>query len=332
MNSIFKKALLASLISTSALLTACGGSSGTADTNQDQDQTKVGLPAGLTLSFVDANSPKYYSFNTTSEALVDLNDLAATSGDSAVQKLAISDTSTIGSFFHWPDFRMNGDVEALDNKYLLMKPTYQTGVSISSDDFVQLVHFHDTDLAAHSADEFANPVEGSAKAAGLARLNSHVDFQKDLEEEVSEALPQDQILCKAYVDPYQKFEIEQAETSTTTTEAHDHGDLVHFALTQSGRVYFYKEGTSGLESLQGFVTLDGVSNISNCARTTIARTSEDGVLVFVPDTQKLYLVDSHGGDYHQHSTWSVSSFLPSGFHADMMAAIGEGAAHDHAAE
>ena len=320
-----------SLALSTSLLTGCGGGS-----NNDEPNTPMSasLPAGLTITMVDSTGPYYYAYNTDSDELTDLNNLADSSGDSAIQKLRISDVSTLGAFFDWPDFRMVNDAEKLDGKYLLMKPDYVSGTEISSEEFVQLVHFHSDDLAAHSADEFANPEEGSGKYLGLQRLNAHVTAQSELETEIEEVLPAGQTLCRAYVDPYLKFEMEQehaeeAEVEETTEEEHDHGALTHFALTESGRMYFYQEGENGLDSLQGFVALDEVTSIENCARTTIARTSEDGVLVFIPDTQKLYLVDSHGGDYHQHSTWNITDILPAGEHADMVAILGAGSAHEH---
>lgn len=316
---------------TLAILTGCGGSSssGGSDSPDDGGGATSNLPKGLTLSFLDANTPKYWSYNTTTEEWVDLNAEAASSADSSVQKLAVTDTSTIGFFFSWPDFRVVDDVEKTDLKYLLMTPEYlyQSDETIDSTKFVQLVHFHGDQLAAHSADEFADPAPGSAKAAGLARLNQSVAEQNALAMELAEVLPQDQTLCRAYVDPYQAFEHEHEAVEGE----HDHGDLMHFALTESGRVYFYKENADeALESAQGFVELDGVSTIENCSRTTLARASDDGVLVFIPDVQKLYLVDSHGADYHQHSVWNLADIFPDGFeHADMMAALGEGAEHDH---
>ncbi|WP_319558310.1 hypothetical protein [Thiomicrorhabdus sp.] len=312
------------------LLSGCGGGS-----DSTEDSYESGLPENLTLSFIDAASPQYFALNTNDDSVTDLNDLAAASGDSAVQKLALNDTSVLGSIFFWPDFRLVNGEEKLDGKYLVMKPDYVAGDAIDSTKFVQLVHFHDTELAAHSADEYEDPEEGSREALALERLNAYITEQNDLKAEIEEVLPEDQILCRAYVDPYLKFELEQdaaAETTEEITEeeAHDHGDLMHFALTKSGRVYFYKEGENGLESAQGFVVLDDVEQIENCERTTIARSSEDGVLIFVPDSQSLYLVDSHGADYHQHSQWSVPEVLQNdGLYLDMMAVLGEGAEHDH---
>jgi hypothetical protein len=292
--------------------------------DDDDKKTSLGLPEGKTLVFIDASSPKHYALNTTTEALTDLNTLAASSADSSIQKLAINDTSTIGYFFHWPDFREVGDDDQLDDKYLLMKPNEDLATDIDSTKVMQLVHFHGDDLAAHSADEFESPEPGSAKEVGLARLNAYRVKYNALFDEVEEALGADttaegQTLCKAFIDPYQAY------------EDGDHYHGMHFGLTTSGRVYFYQPNESDeMEIAQGFVTLTGVSSIQNCDRVTITRTGDDGVLVFIPDTQRLYLVDSHGGDYHLHSTWLIADILPAGVTADLMAALGEGDEdHDH---
>ena len=301
-------------------------------TDETADVASVGLPEGLSLSLLNTSTGAYYQFDTDSETLIDLNEAAASSEDTAVQKLAITDTSVLGSFFHWPDFREVDEEESFDNKYLLMTPNYMSGTPIDYTYFTQLVHFHDDTLAAHSADEFADIEEGSAKAQGLARLNAFVEEQAELHEEVAEAMPDGEVLCRAFVDPYVAFELnhEHEEEETDEEGAHEEEHtLIHMALSSSGRMYFMQEADEGLIETQGFVKLDNVDTIADCDRTTIARASEDGVLVFIPDTQMLYLVDSHGGDYHQHSTWDISAVLPEGVTADMVAVLGAGEAHDH---
>ncbi|MES9852425.1 MAG: hypothetical protein ABW170_11395 [Candidatus Thiodiazotropha sp. L084R] len=321
------KLCFASLLCTQALLfTGCGGSS---SSNSSDNDTTLGLPGEMHLIMLNALNGAYYSFDTTTESRADLNELAAASQDSGVQNLQITDTSTIGYFFHWPDFRVANEEELLDMKYLLMRPDYTPGDPIDADQFVQLAHFHDDELAAHSAEEFRDPEAGSNIAAGLERLNSFVVKQNALEEEIAEVIPEGEQLCRAFVDPYLQFELEQEAGAEETTEEHAHGALVHYALTESGRVYFFEEHEEALEQIQGFVSLDDVVTISDCNRTTIARASEDGILVFVPDTQILYLVDSHGGDFHLHSSWALSSMMPEGVNTDMLAGIGSGAEHDH---
>ena len=325
------KLLFASLLCSQAFLfNGCGGSS--SNDSSDSEKHTLGLPEEIDLVMLNALTGAYYNFNSTTEIRTDLNELAAASQDSAVQNLLITDTSTIGHFFHWPDFRVANDAELMDMKYLLMVPDYTPGDPIDADQFVQLAHFHGDQLAAHDAEEFRDPEAGSNKAAALERLNSLVEQQQALEEEIAEVIPAGEQLCRAYVDPYLQFELEQeAEEGAEgeAGEAHDHGALVHFALTESGRVYFFEEHEGVLEQIQGFVALDDVVTITDCNRTTIARVSEDGVLVFVPDTQLLYLVDSHGADFHQHSTWPISLLVPEGVSVDLLAVIGSGAEHDH---
>jgi len=331
---INNKLVVASFFCISTLiLSGCGGGG----SSSSGDETSVELPEGLSLSLLNAGTGAYYSFDTTTEARADLNELATGSQDSAVQNLAITDTSTIGHIYHWPDFREVNGEEQFDMKYVLMRPTYQAGSTIDADQMVQLTHFHDETLAAHSAEEFRNPAPGSGKEKGLLRLNNFVAEQSELEAEVTEVMPVGTQLCRAYIDPYLKFEeeeehaAEEAEEETTeeTEGEHEHHDLMHYALDTTGRMYFFTEEENGLEQAQGFVQLDEVSHISDCSRTTIARVSEDGVLVFIPDTQRLYLVDSHGGDFHQHSTWPVSALLPENETTDIVAVIGAGEEHDH---
>lgn len=356
LNQFALKGLVVALFS-SVVLTGCNGGGSSSNDDHDHDQElNLGLPEGLTLAMVDASAPEYVSFNTETEEVVDLNEKALASGDSAIQKMQIADTATIGHFFHWPDFRVvnegtDNEEEKTDMKYLLMKPDYVPGSEITHENFVQLVHFHGEDLAAHSADEFdpaqyGDNWQGSGKQMGLARLNAYVSEQAELEAEIAEALPDGQTLCRAFVDPYIKFEMsheheegheedadnqaEDGENQAEDGHEHDHGELVHFALTESGRIYFYEEHEGeGLESTQDFVALSNISSIANCDRTTIARATDDGIMVYVPDNQQLYLVDNHGADWHEHSYWDAADIFPQGYSVDLMAIIGEGGEHDH---
>jgi hypothetical protein len=319
MNVISKPLALAlSAVFSAGLLTGCLDNS-----NTEEPKSKIGLPEGKTLVFIDASSPKHYSFNTTTEKLTDLNNEAASSASDSVKKLAINNITDIGYFFHWPDFREVNGAEKMDDKYLLMKPGTDLNNTIDYQHFVQLVHYHAEDLAAHTGDEFDSTVEGfvgSSKEAGMTRLNQYREDYQTLNSRVSEALADntnEQTLCKAYIDPYQAYE-------------KDNYEGMHFAITQSGRIYYYKPDQSDtLVSAQGHDLLTGVTTISDCNRVTITRASDNGILIFIPDTQKIYLVDSHDADYHVHSQWDISKILPSGVRADLMAAIGEGEEHEH---
>lgn len=325
MNSTSKILFSSVVVAQALFISACDDSS--SSSSGEPSVIDLGMPDELHLSLIDASTGAYYGYDTSSLILTDLNQEAASSQDSGVQKLEITDTSTIGQFLHWPDVYEDEGEDHLDMKYLLMLPEYVSGDTVDASVFSKLVHFHGDDLAAHTADEFENPEAGSNVEAAFARLNDHVADQNALYNEVAEALPAGQQLCRAFVDPY--VALEHAHEHDHAKAEEEHGELMHFALTDSGRVYFYHEETEGLEEAQNFVKLDNVSSILDCERTTVARASDDGILIFVPDTQTIYLVDSHGSDYHQHSAWDIAALLPTGVRADLVAILGAGEAHDH---
>ena len=288
-----------------ALLSGCGGGS-----SDPHHETADILPDGNWLIFIDASSPKLFSYDTNSESYLDLNARATSSSETDEQNLSVTDTSAIGSFLHWLD---NGN-----DKILLMKPGYNRGESIDASKFLFLAHPHGNKLAAHASSEFENPAEGSKKQKGLARLNSYVTQQAELFTKVNAALQAEapgETLCQAYVDLH-----EDASSP-----------LMHLALTQSGRVYDFSEVDGTLKaSSSGFSELTGVSHIQDCAKSSIVRVNKDGVFIFVADTQKLYLIDRHGGDFHLHASWKISDFMPTGFHADFMTAISNAdSEHEH---
>lgn len=309
-------------LAASLLLGACSDSSNNSDAS-------LGLPEGLNLMAIDATDGAYYRYVAETGERIDLNQTATGSADSAVQKLLISDTAALGHVLHWPDFRLVDGAERLDMKYVLMRPSYTPGASVDADQFTQLAHFHGDELAAHDSDEFRDLDPGSNKAAGLARLNAEVARQAALRAELAAVLPSGQTLCRAFIDPYLQFELSHETDEEESGDAHEHGELIHYALSTNGRLHFFAEHDEALEEQQGFVALDGVAQIAQCERVTIARASEDGVLVFVPDTQRLYLVDAHGGDFHLHSSWDMDAILPAGVRADLLAVIGSGEDHDH---
>lgn len=340
MKQIHKLVATSLLCGPALLLSACDDSSN----GGDSGTINIGLPEGLYLSLLNATDGTYYGYDSTTGVLTDLNEKAATSQDESIQNMQITDTSVIGHFLHWPLASEEHEEEAaaeeeehaheegeLEMYYLLMYPEYQPGSAVDADSFSVIAHFHDADLAAHTSEDFRDAEAGSQAAEMLEMLNAHVAEQLALEDEISEVLPAGQTLCRAYIDPVAAAELAHEEEAAGEEEAHDHGELVHFALTDTGRVYFYEEHEGALEQLQGFVTLDDVAGIEDCTRTTIARASDDGVLVFVPDTQTLYLVDAHdGGNYHQHSSWAAAELMPEGSRADLIAILGEGESdHDH---
>ncbi|MBN2895381.1 MAG: hypothetical protein JXK05_05770 [Campylobacterales bacterium] len=112
------------------------------------------------------------------------------------------------------------------------------------------------------------------------------------------------------------------------TEAHE---ALHFAISKSAKLYILQEGDAGLVPIKGqvVVALEGATTC-NEDESGITGYGEAGVLIFLAQTQTLYLVDSYGLDYHQHSRWHLEEFLPKGFSAMQMVGLGEGAHDDHA--
>lgn len=344
MSPLNRNILAPVFVGAALLLAGCEGD----DANNSAGTIDVGMPEGFILAMLDSTDGAFHAYDSTSKQRIDLNAKAAASQDESIQNMRIDSVADIGHFLHWPDSgeehdhvaKSEGDEHEeaeLEQKFLLMQPNYQRGSAIDSDSFSVLVHLHDDELAGHTASEYASASEGSALAEELERLNLFVTEQQDLHDELSEALPTDQTLCRAFVDPYLHAEHAHEEeqhandevTPAKTEEMHE-GELIHYALTDSGRVYFFEEDDGALEEAQSHIDLTDVITIADCDRTTIARASDEGILIYVPDTQYLYLVDAHeGSSFHQHSRYDVSRLVPAGESADLMAIVGEGDDHDH---
>ena len=111
LSSLFKILIL---LSSLAFLGGC-----VTESDSDNEVADI-LPDELILAFIDVIDADYIAYDTTTESTIDLNELAASSGDTAVQKLLLTDTADIGHIYHWPDFRLVDDEEVTDMKYLLM--------------------------------------------------------------------------------------------------------------------------------------------------------------------------------------------------------------------
>ena len=136
-------------------------------------------------------------------------------------------------------------------------------------------------------------------------------------------LPEGETLCAFFVPSHHHHE---DENETEEEEEAHH----HFVLSSSGSLYLFDENSSeALEQAQPPVALEGVDNITDCSQASIVQYGDEGVLVFVGTAQKLFMVDSHGLDFHQHSQWDLKEFLPGGFVPQYMTGLGEGAEHDH---
>jgi len=285
------------------------------DNDNNNGSNGADLPDEKTLVFYNQTTADQYSYDTDSETAGDLN------ADATSNFYMVGEDT--GRLFYWPDEYTEGEV---DEKIVMLKADYDyaTDGNITHEDFIYLGHFHDEALAAHSADEFdpASESYSAAKGEALVRLNTYLAEQDAIRTEITEALETvapTEALCNFFVPSHHHDEEEGEEEES----------IPHYALSDAGKLYVFEENTSAeLESIQSAISLEGVDSCTAMGSGMTAY-GEHGVLVFSSDSQKLYLVDSHGLDYHQHSQWDLSEFMPAGFSADMMIGLGEGEAHDH---
>lgn len=293
----FTKLAIAPLVA--LLLAGCGSNSNDSASNQ------LDLPNGKTLIFFDNESSNQYIYNTDTEAYENMNA-------DATQNYNMTDKK--GKLIVW---------SGVDQKIIMLNDNFNINEgNLTSADFHYLGHLHTEDekkvFAAHSNSEFDEATSSDAKKTTIKALNMHLLEQEEIKQEIAEALPSSEELCNFFV-----FDHDHADDSNTTET------IPHIAVSKSGQVYVFKEDASGLSKTQSAFSLDGVTACEE-DKLSIIGNSEHGVLIFSAESQKLYLVDNHGMDFHQHSSWTASKFLPTGFTPTQLAGIGEGEEdHDH---
>jgi len=306
-----KKTIVPAII-LSGLLLAFSGCGSDSDSSGG---SSIDLPDGKTMIFFDNKSARQYSYNTDTEIAEDMN---------TESNATFNMTGKTGTLFSWLDETPQGD----EQKIVMFHDSYDFAVdgNATFEDFHYLGHFHEEDnvkhFAAHSNSEFDPAVSSDAKKAAMVRLNTALAEREEIKEELSEVLPDGEVLCNFFVFDHDHHDEE--DDNATEEEA-----IPHIALSGSGKVYVYGESNETLTSSQPVFALDGVSECKE-AESAIIQSSDDGVFIFSANSQKLYLVDNHGMDFHQHSSWNIGKFLPEGFTPTGVAAIGEGEAdHDH---
>lgn len=226
-----------------------------------------------------------------------------------------------GELFFWSDEYEEGKI---DEKVVMLKASYDFSRdgNITADDFFYLGHFHDDELAAHSADEFKEANVSDAKKAALVRLNLYLAEQEAIKEEITEALSaQGETLCNFLVPHHEEHE----EHNTSMHE--DEHEAPHYALSSSGKVFVFEEHNATLELKQSGLILDGVYECTE-GESGMSATA-DGLFIFSKLTQTLYLVDAHGLDFHVHGSWKLNELLPSSVEATQMIGFGGSDEHEH---
>ncbi len=303
-----KKIWIASAVAAAVMITGCGGSS------NNEETTAIDLPDGKTLIFFDNASSEQYLYNTDTDSFKDMN-IAGENYDM---------TGKNGKLIMW-----NHETDAgVDQKIVMIDENFDIeDGNLTHEDMHYLGHFHEENnvpvFAAHSADEFDPAVASDVLLAAIEALNMYLIEQNEIKDEITEALPSGETLCNFFV-----FEHEEHEDDNDT--AHEEEEAApHIAITTSGKVYVYEEHEEGLEESQAAFALDGVTECKE-NEVSIIKNDDYGVLIFAAESQKLYLADSHGANFHVHSTWDADRFLPTGFTPTIFTGIGESEDdHDH---
>jgi hypothetical protein len=296
------------------LMVGCGGTSTSENNTQSESSAQIDLPDGKTLIFFDNNTSAQYLYDTDSETYANMN----------IETENYDMTGKNGKLIVWNHHTAAG----VDPKIVMLRDDFSINEgNVTHNDLHYLGHFHEDNnekfFAAHSADEFDPDQNASEKKLGaLDALSAHLYEQEEIRMEIEEALPSSEMLCNFFVFTHD-HDHEEADTNETEEEA-----VPHIVLTTSGKVYVFKEGETGLEEAQVSFSLNGVTECQE-SESSIIQNGDHGVLIFSAQTQKLYLVDNHGMDFHEHSSWDISRFLPDGFTPTDLAGIGEEEEHDH---
>jgi hypothetical protein len=298
-----KKTIFTATVASALLLVGCGGDSNSASS------TPIDLPNGKAFIFFDNASSAQYLYDTDTETYENMN----------VEGNNHDMTGKSGKLITWDHHTSAG----VDQKVVMLDRDFPVGVAtLTHNDFHYLGHFHEENnekhFASHAPEEFDPAVSSDAKKAVLSALNAHLDEQAEIKAEIAGVLPSGEALCNFFVLGHEEHE-----------EGEDHEAAPHIALTQSGKVYVFTEEAGELSQSQSAFSLDGVTACSESG-SNIVKSDDHGVFIFSAQSQKLYLVDSHGDDLHVHSTWNINRFMPSGFTPTDFAGISEDdAEHDH---
>lgn len=297
-----KKYTLAALTATTLILGGCGS-----DSNDDGSTSTDPLELesdGKTLIFYSASTNEHYAFDVDSETTTDLNGATDAEGEDLTNfNMAASDQ---GRLFVWMDDKGDDDASNDEGKVIMFTQDYQYAQDGNAtwEDFYYLGHFHshtDDDnvteyhLAAHANEEF--DVTSGGKYNAMIRLNKYLEAQEARKNALAALLPAEANgLCA-----FHTFVSEEDET-------------FYYVMGTNGTVYIYDAG----ETLQ-----DSVAVASSCEANAVGMSStEDGLLLLLNDTQKVYSIDSHeDGIFHVHNSWELSRLIGSGHSAQMMVGI-----------
>lgn len=292
---------IAATAATLLMLSGCGSDSSTSDSVSDPLELESD---GKTLIFYSASTNEQYAFDVDSEHTTNLNGASDAQGND-LSNFNMS-ASEQGRLFVWVDNKGDDDVSNDEDKVLMFRQEYDFARDGNAtwEDFYYLGHYHrHTDennitnyyLAAHDNSEFN--VTSGGKYDAIVRLNTYLAAQENLKTELAALLPAE----ANGVCAFHQFENEE-------------GEPFYYVMGSNGTMYVYDAA---------YTFKDSVAVSSSCESNGVGISStEDGVLLFLSDTQKVYSVDSHeDGIYHVHNSWDLSNLLGNGKSAQMMVGI-----------
>ncbi len=300
----FKTITAATLAALTLMLSACGGG------DSEEEQQTAGVPdlesAKKVLYVYGASSNDHYAYFVESGRVENLND-------DNVTELQSSET---GRLFYFRD-NTTSDTNASNDvdKVIMFKSTY----SFSNDgnatweDFYYLDHLSGDERHPHDNDEF-NVTSGS-KFNAMNRLNQYLADQEQLKNALEASISNESIVGSG-----------QAATEICDFYTVHHEDEKHyFALGTNGKLYTFDNNTTDFQDATTITTAGCEVGKSGIVA------AQEGVLVYLGSTSKIYLLDSHDeGVTHVHSSWDLSEVLSGGKSIDMMVGIGALESEEHA--
>lgn len=303
-NSKLKSSAVA--LSLALMMSACGSDD---NSNDNDDLAAVDLESAKQIVYFYSDSTnEHYALDVTSNTLENLND-------DNVTKMSSSDK---GRLFYFRD-NTTGDTNASNDvdKVLMFKSTYSyaSDGNITWENFHYLDHLHEGGRHPHANSEFN--VTAGGKYTSMIRLNEYLAEQEQLKSDLAASIADESIVG-----------VSQSASALCDFYTVYHEDEKHyFALGINGKIYTFDDNTTNFKD----VTLVSSAGCEVGKSGIVA--AEDGVLVYLGSTAKLYLVDSHDdGVSHVHSEWELSDVIGTGHSIDMMVGIGtldyESEAHD----
>lgn len=327
-----KKFLMMSAAVSALLFTGCGGGGST----PEGDMAAIELE-GKTLLFFDNDSSAQHIYKEEHEEAEAHSMEAEDEEHGELPDMTGKD----GKLIVWE----HND----DQKIVMLDALFDIEEgNLTHEGFHYIGHFHGEEFAVHLSEEFdpenteLNATVKAKRANGLRALNEYLIEQAEEREVIEHALEEvtngSETLCNFFIlGDHEDHEGHEAHSEDNESEEHE--ETPHIALTESGKVYVFveeeEEGQVPMQEEHGELVQDGpafaLDGVTSCSETTsnMVEYNDHGVLVFSAQSQKIYLVDAHDGDFHVHSTTDVSELVPADFTPTQLAAIGEAEGHDH---